>query len=393
MAANSDQNTSAFTRALAEAETRQHQQLRADIPFAGAGKRNISFLEDDDDIFPSTINLTSTGVSQLRPIAPYPSRDPYGSSSAVFRHAPLTGNDTFALQLPTADLTQYPFTWTIPGAPTMPMPPRQSTTDVRSRSPPITPYVKRQRFHTQPPLDGLCSLSPYPSPLSTPHPGSISPQAGSADYTPTSSRRVTRSGRAFAQLWRGATTRSSPSAAVPLGSSVQNHSLSYSTSPLPIALPALPAGLPTPTPGLPNVHQDPHACVLQCSTSFNGVFKPGARPRGDRYKTHMFGSGSGKKNPPCSVAVQMGCTKDKISENVEVVGTFLLRKEPGLAPTFEYAQICGDLREALVAWYAKLVAQASEYGSVEQDGEADDGLTDRDAEYDEEFDEEDFMYE
>ncbi|KZV88147.1 hypothetical protein EXIGLDRAFT_696912 [Exidia glandulosa HHB12029] len=105
----------------------------------------------------------------------------------------------------------------------------------------------------------------------------------------------------------------------------------------------------------------------------------------------MFGSG--KKNPPCSVAVQMGCTKDKSrGMNVEVVGTFLLHKEPGLAPTFEYAQICGDLREALVVWYAGLVAQA-ESGSGEQEGEADEGLTDRDAEYDEEFDDEDLMYE
>ncbi|KZV88148.1 hypothetical protein EXIGLDRAFT_772943 [Exidia glandulosa HHB12029] len=257
--ADSDQNTSTFTRALAEAGARQQQQFQANRPF-GTGKRNASFLEEDDDIFPLTIHLTSTGVSQLRPIAPYPARGHYGSGSAVFRHA--TPNDFLALPLPTVDLTQYPFTWTIPGAPTMPMPPSscRATTNFRSRSPPTTPYVKRQRFNTPPPFNVMRSLSPYPSPLFTPQPASISPQAGSADSTTPSSRRVTRSGRSFAHPWHGDTP--SPSASVPRAS-VQTHSYSPSPLALPITLPALPAGLPTPTPGLPDVLSEPHACVLQ----------------------------------------------------------------------------------------------------------------------------------
>ncbi|KZV88151.1 hypothetical protein EXIGLDRAFT_772946 [Exidia glandulosa HHB12029] len=417
--ADSAQNTFAFTRALEEANrayqlvsTYRNQQAQI-----GSMKRDASFLEDDD-VFPITMNMTASGVTQLRPLAPYPSR------GLVFRDA-VHHIDDFTLPLPTVDLTQYPFTFAIPDTPTMRMlvPPSRATPPMRVRSPPATPFSKRPRFKTPPPSDNPPSPSPafavhahailYSS--STPASSRISDSgsAGPREETDVSNRRVTRSGHSFA-AHRGGTTRPSVPRTVstPLSQSIVASSGSsvqiQHTNPLPVALPPLPSGLPTPTPGLLDTRRAKHACFLQCGNSFQNVFKPGARKRGDRYGTHMFG-GSDKqreKNPPCSVAVKMRCTKDETTDeivDVAVIGTFLLLKEPALAPRFEYPQICGRLRAALVTWYAALLVEAAQAGSAsEQQGaeeekygpeDGDGWLTDRDAEFDEELDDEDLMYE
>ncbi|KZV99832.1 hypothetical protein EXIGLDRAFT_831207 [Exidia glandulosa HHB12029] len=415
--ADSAQNIFAFTRALEEAN-RAYQLVntyRSQQAQRGSLKRDVSFLKNDD-VFPITTHITSSGVTQLRPLAPYPAR------GSVFRD-PIDHMDDFALPLPTVDLTQYPFTFAIPGAPTMrmPVPPGRATSSMRARSPPTTPFVKRPRFNTPPPSDN----PPSPSPSlavhadamldfsSTPASARISDSGsvGPREETDVSNMRVTRSGQSFAAP-RGGSTRpsvprtpsnpSSQSIAASFGSSVQTQP----TTPLPVALPALPSGLPTPTPGLPDTRRAKHACFLQCGKSLGNVFKPGARKRGDRYGTHMFGGLDKQKNPPCSTALKMECTKDDETDeiaNVAVVGTFLLLKEPALAPRFEYPQICGRLRAALVTWYAALLAEAaqtrleSEHDGTEQEKEApedsDDWLTDRDAEFDEELDDEDQMYE